>query len=456
MSTFKRSGGPVPRGALAAGAAVWLWGNVAAADERPREAQAEALARQAHQPSEGEPFAQAPVLERAEVVRQVLARNPSLEAARAAWQSALAREPQETALEDPMLSYSIAPLSIVGREQFGQTLELSQQLPFPGKRGLRGEMALAEANAMKEDLDELRLRLALTASNLFDDFFVAHRAMAITDEHVRLLEQLKKSAEAQYVSGRASQQDALQAEVELSDVLREKVALESERERLRAQLNGLLHRPPQAPLPPPPDDLAVPAEEPGPSETLQELALGQRPELDGLRARLGGREAAVRLAQRDYYPDLRVMGSYNSMWMDTSHQFMAGVSINVPLNLSRRRAAVREAEANLQRLRVEERHLINDIRVEVEQARTRLVEALRIVALFRERLVPAARDQVAAARASFESGRGGFPSLIDAERKLRSVELRSQMALADVQRRQAELDRATGQVPGLPTEGASR
>jgi outer membrane protein TolC len=200
----------------------------------------------------------------------------------------------------------------------------------------------------------------------------------------------------------------------------------------------------------------VPAEAPEPGEALQDEALRQRPELEGLRARLGGGEAAIRLARRDYYPDFRVMGSYNSMWMDTPHQFMAGVSINVPLDFGKRKAAVREAEANLERLRIEEKRLIDDIRVEVEQARTRLVEARKVVDIFRERLVPAVRDQMAAARAGFESGKNSFQALIEAERSLRSVELRSQVALADVQRRQAELDRATGHIPGLPREGAAQ
>jgi cobalt-zinc-cadmium efflux system outer membrane protein len=453
MSPHNRRGWFVTRIALLAGAT--LLGSTSAADERRYQQQAEALAQGPRSAGE-EPFARFAVLERAELVRQVLVRNPSLEAAREAWRAALARYPQDTALEDPMLSYSVAPLSIAGRERFGQVMELSQQLPFPGKRGLRGEVALAEAEAMREDLEELRLRLALLASTLFDDLFVVQRSLAINEEHLQLLEQLKKSAEAQYVAGRASQQDPLQAEVELSDVLREKVALESERERLRAQLNGLLHRLPLAPLPPPPDSLSVPTALPGPGEALQEEALRQRPELEGLRARLGGSEAAVRIAQRDAYPDFRVMGSYNSMWMDTPHQFMAGVSINVPLDFGKRRAAVREAEAKRERLRIEERHLINDIRVEVEQARTRVVEALRVVELYRERIVPAARDQVAAARVGFESGKNSFQVLIDAERNLRSVELRSQMALADVQRRQAELDRATGHIPGLPRKEGAR
>ncbi|GHG67236.1 TolC family protein [Comamonas sp. JC664] len=451
--SWKRS---ATRAVLATGAAVWLGAGAAGASEQRYQSQLEAVARQAPRAQDAEPFAGAPVLERAELVRQVLARNPSLEAAREAWRASLERYPRETALEDPMLSYGVAPLSIAGSGRFGQSVELSQQFPFPGKRGLRGEMALAEAQSMREDREAMRLRLALMASTLFDELFVVERSLAVTEEHLRLLGQLKKSAEAQYVTGRASQQDPLQAEVELSEVLREQVMFEAERERLRAQLNGLLHRAPQAPLPPVPEALPALATEALSAEQLQDEALRLRPELEGLRARLGGGEAAVRLAKRDYYPDVMVMGSYNSMWMDTPHQFMAGVTVNIPLDFGKRKAAVHQAEAGLKRLRKEEEQLIDDIRVEVEQARSRAEETRRVVALFQERLAPAARDQVAAARAGFESGKNGFQVLIEAERNLRRVELREQTARADVQRRQAELDRALGHIPGLPRNGETR
>ncbi len=108
----------------------------------------------------------------------------------------------------------------------------------------------------------------------------------------------------------------------------------------------------------------------------------------------------------------------------------------------------------LRRMKREEEQLADDIRVEVAQTRARLVEAQKAVALYRDRVVPAANDQVAAARAGFESGRNGFQVLLDAEKNQRGVELRFEEALADVQRRQAELQRALGQVPGLAGEGS--
>lgn len=400
-----------------------------------------------------DPFSSSPLLQRAELVRQVLERNPGLEASRAAWQAALAREPQVTSLDDPMLRYELAPLSIGSRTApFGQAVELGQRLPFFGKRALAGEVARAEAEALRGDYLAARQRLALMASMLYDDLFLTYRALEVNAHHLHVLEELRRSAEAQYVAGRAAQQDPLQAQVEQGMLERERLELEAQRDTLRAQLNGLLHRAPHLPLPPPPERLEVPPEPSASPEELQAEALRRRPELAGLRARLGGGEAEVGMAHREYLPDVNVMGSYNSMWTDPEHRLMVGVSLELPLALNRRKAAVEEAQARLRGMQREQERMADEIRVEVEQARTRLREALRALALYRDRVLPAANDQLAAARAGFESGRNGFQVVLQAEQNQRGVELRLQEALAEVQRRHAELQRALGHTPGLPPQ----
>jgi outer membrane protein TolC len=171
---------------------------------------------------------------------------------------------------------------------------------------------------------------------------------------------------------------------------------------------------------------------------------------------VGGGEAAVQLAQRNTLPDLMVMGSYNSMWMDTPHQFMAGVSLNLPIQLGAKRAEREEARAQLHGLKRDEARLVDEVRVEVEEARALLLEAHHGLEIFRERVLPAARDQVAAARAGFATGRNGFSTVLEAERSLRSAQLRLEEARADVSRRDAELQRALGRIPFLASasEGA--
>ena len=398
-------------------------------------------------------FAGAQHLARAAVVEAVLARNPDVEAARRAWRAAVARVPQATALEDPMLSYEIAPLSASGDGSFGQRVELGQRLPFPGKRRLAGEVALAEAEAAGGGLDQVRLDLALMASNLHDDLYVAAHAIDVNHHHKELLEQLKESAAAQYTAGRASQQDPLQAEVALLRLEEDAFLLEAEQSALVAQLNGLLHRPPDAPLPPPEIELADLRDAPEPPAALEREALTNRPELRAKAAIVRGARASIGAARREYYPDLELMGSYDSMWDTQEHRWMVGIGLNIPLQMGRRRAAVDRAEADWARARSEDEGVRDRIRVEVAQAEARARGAAQVVRLIESRLLPAARDQVDAALAGFRAGQNPFAAVVEAEKNLREVELMRHQALADLARGLAARDRALGRIPGLSRGG---
>jgi len=392
-------------------------------------------------------FAGVSRLDRRALVEEVLRRNPSIQAARWAWKAALERYPQETSLDDPML---VAPASFGSRAvDGGHKLDLSQRFPFPGKLSLRGEIALAEAEAAEHDLDAVGQRLATMASLLFDELYFLDRALEINAEHLRLLEGFLQIATARYEAGQAAQQDPLQAEVERAHLLHREVVLETSRRVAREQVNVLLHRRPDRPLPPLPDALGLPAAEPLDREALVDEALRTRPELRSLEARIAGRESAVDLARREFFPDLTLVGSYNTLWQEADLQPFVGLQINVPLGVGRRRAALEEARARLAGAESERARLEDEVRFAVASGVDRLEEARHVVRLYESRLLPAARDQVEAARVGFETGRNSFLALIEAERNLRTTRLGYEEALAHVSRRKTELERAVGRTPGL-------
>jgi outer membrane protein TolC len=190
-------------------------------------------------------------------------------------------------------------------------------------------------------------------------------------------------------------------------------------------------------------------------EALEALALRNRPEIRAGRARILESEAGVELADRQYYPDLDVMAAYDSMQVMPEHRWMVGIAVNVPLQLGRRRAAEDEAVARAARARAEDSRARDAIRVEVTSACRRVEEARLVIDVYRDRLLPASRDQVAAAQAGFTAGRNDFLALIAAERTLRTVELRFLTAKAELHRRLAQVDRVVGRIPGLP-HGAER
>jgi cobalt-zinc-cadmium efflux system outer membrane protein len=387
-------------------------------------------------------------LDRRVLIDAVLGANRDVEAMRQGWRAALVEVSAAGALDDPRASYELAPFSIgSSNARFGQRIELSQKLPWPGKRALAKDAAVADAAVMPGDLRAAQLEVATLASQLYDDAYLNARAREVNDQHRVLVEQMKKVAEARMASGRGSTQDALQAEVELGHLEHDRVMLETEQLTIAARINGLLHRDPAAALPPPPPELSLPSA-PATAASLAQLAVEGRPQREAADARVRAGEARVRVAERAYYPDVEIMGSYDSMWDMPEHRWMVGVAIDVPVQRSKRDADASAARARVAQAQAIRDRTVDDIRVEVTRAHREIEEAIHVVHLYDTRLLPAARAQVEAALAGFTTGQNDFPAVISAERGLREVQLATFRAHADAWRRQAALDRAIGRVPG--------
>jgi outer membrane protein TolC len=401
---------------------------------------------EAHPPVDA--LVRAATLDRRALIDAVLVANRDLEAARQAWRAAAAQVPAATALPDPTASYEFAPLSIGSSAvPYGQRIELHQQLPFPGKRALAGDAAVADAEAALADYGSARLELAERAAQLYDALYVDARALDINAENRALIEKAQHLAAARVASGRGTTHDALAAELELAHVEHDREMLLADQVQLVARLDGLLHRDPTAELPPPPAELAPPAM-PGDVAGLERAAAAARPQAAGAAARVRGAEARVALAHRAYLPDFELMASYDSMWPMPQHRWMLGVGIDLPLARGRRDADVQAAEARAAEARATADGTGDAIRTDVVRTHSALVEALHVVHLYDERLLPAARAEVDAALGDFAAGQGDFAAVLDAARGLREIELGAARARADAWDQEAALDRALGRTGG--------
>jgi outer membrane protein, heavy metal efflux system len=309
-----------------------------------------------------------------QLIEEVQARNPSLAAMAAAWQAAAQRYPQVIALEDPTFMAMGAPASF-GSDQVesAYALQLNQKFPWFGKRAARGRQAQAETNAAFHDLEDSRVRLAEMTGTAFFDYYLAIHHLQLNRENVELIGQFRSTARAKYDTNQVTQQDVLQAEVELAQLERRRIELERMTKVSIARINTLLRRDPFSPLPPPPSRLDPPAGAMD-VESLEQIAFSQRPDLAALADKVRANEASVTLACKDYYPDAEVFGRYDTFWQPASTQSdlrpQVGVTINVPIYRGRLDAAVREAtfKLNQQRAEYEQRRL--DIQYEVASAYT--------------------------------------------------------------------------------------
>jgi outer membrane protein TolC len=378
------------------------------------------------------------------LVVQVLALNPDIRSATAAWRAAAQRYPQEISLDDPMFGYMLGPGSWGSDEvDSAYMVEASQKIPWPGKRQLRGNIARAEANAAYFDAEEQRLRIAEATRLAYYEYFLAHRQMAVLNESTSLLQSFREIALRKFESAEAEQQDVLLADVELAQLERQRLPLARAERVARARLNTLLLVPPDNPLPPPPADLDLRDGLPSSGE-LTDTALSQRPELAAQAARIRRERFVAALARKEFLPDMEVVARYDAFWQEEPLRPMVGMNINVPIYKQKRWAAVREANARSAQQQATLESQANEISFAVEQAYQRVEEAAETVKVYRERILPSARHSVEAAQASYTAGRLDFLRLIESQRQLLLLQDGLYQAIADYHQRLAELDRRVG------------
>jgi cobalt-zinc-cadmium efflux system outer membrane protein len=396
-------------------------------------------------------------LGRAAFVREVLTANPSIESARQGWRAALARVRQSGSFEDPMVELELAPLSVASsKAPLGYQLMLSQRLPWFGKRDLDTAVAAAEAEAAKSDFEGTKRELGATAVMLYDRYFVVQRSLEVNAQHVKLMLAMRDAAIAQVTSGRGATQDALQAEAELAHMEHDALVLVSEREIVVAQMNELLHRPPEQHLPAPPDALPAPAPLGATETQLQAEAMNARQDIAAAKQRARAAQARVARAERDGYPDFTVLTSYNSMWDMPEHRWMLGLGLNLPIFSGRRAGMADEARAMRAQLESDVSRISDSARTQVFVTLRQLNASEHVLRLFETKLLPIARERVDATRAGFVTAQNPFMAAIDAEKSLRSLELEYQVARAEYAGHRAELERALGKIPGLDQPESER
>ena len=396
-----------------------------------------------------DPVAGVETLSEKQLVEWVLERNPGLEELQAAVKEAASRVLPAASLDDPQLSYAFAPETINGFRRadgttggFNQRIELTQSIPWPGTLDLREEQARSEVTAADQMLSDRRLQIIAAIKTGFAEWYYVHRALEINQENQELLLELRHVAEAQYAAGRASQQDALQADVEHAILQSQALSLERERRSIQAQLNALISRAPHETLPPP-GNLPPPYTLPEP-EDLQLTALSSHPVLKRIEANLNANEAAIGLAEKKYYPDFKLLAGYNSLWDENDKRLLFGASINLPLDRDKRDAALGAAKAAKMKTRWRLIDRRNQLLADQERSYAEVLESIDTINLYSNRLVPLAGENLSAAEADYRAGAGDFLNVITAEKQKLTTELRLQRAYANYLRRLAELERWTG------------
>ena len=259
-------------------------------------------------------------------------------------------------------------------------------------------------------------------------------------------------------AGAAPNSAVIQAQVELGKLDDRLRTLESLREPIVAKLNAALNRPTHLRLPWPrslPGVVAVITDE----QAMQWLA-ESNPDLRRLEHLVAKEEAGIRLARKNYYPDISLGVDYvdtddalNPDVADSGKDpVMAMVSINLPIWYGKYRAADREARLRKAAVEADRDDVGKRLGADLALALYHYRDAERKIDLYGDTLVPKAEQSLAVAQRGFEAGKTSFISLIDAQRLLLEFQLAEHRAQADRGLRLAQVEMIVNKEIGATPE----
>ncbi|MGH7228231.1 MAG: TolC family protein [Nitrospiraceae bacterium] len=381
-----------------------------------------------------------------DLIKEALARNPEIQAARKQWEAAANRVAQARSLDDPTLQVQLwnFPETFNLTQTQNSIFGVAQKFPFPGKLALKGEVASRSADMTEQALRARERDLIARVRQAYYDLFLAHKAIQIHHEQIDLLKQFFEIANAKFRAGKGSQVDVLKAQVELSSLHQHLPALEQRRDTAQAKLNTLLDRDPRFPLEPPqaPHDQRFDKD----LEELFQIAVTARPELKAGDLAVQRNERARALAQRQYYPDFH-LAFQRFQNFNANDGFGAVVSINMPFAFwtkPKYDAGVQEASAAVAAARADLHTAENLTRFQIRDLLAKVRANWEVAVLYRTTVLPQAEQGVEAARAGYRTGKTGFLDLIEAERALRGFQLEYYRALVEREQRLAELEQVVG------------
>ena len=351
-----------------------------------------------------------------QLVDEALLHNREVLAAQKKYEAARQKPSQENSLPDPTVSVGYTsngapyPGAGLGRDVTSNAgITISQELPFPGKRQLRGEIAAKEASAEYEQYRAVRLNVTARFKQAYHELHHANAGITFVHRYQELLQNILRVSEVRYSVGRAAQQDVFKAQTQFAIFETKLLRYEQERDAKEIEINALLNRPQGGHI--------VVSEDLAPSEltaTLDDLLAQARthaPMLAREQKTIERNDLASALARRNLYPDYTISGGYfNQGAMPPMWQFR--VDFKLPAYFrTKQRAEIAEKAFSATEARHNYEAAEVAIQAQIRETYTVAATARKLMDLYQKSVIPGAQLALESSMAGYQTGTLDFLSL---------------------------------------------
>lgn len=360
-------------------------------------------------------FAQSTPTSLQSLIAEARQTNPAIKAAESAIQTARYMPKQASALPDtevmvqhftvgsprPFAGYSNSDFAYIG---FGA----SQEIPYPGKRALRANVAQHEIAISGAEKNSIVWNVLNRLKVAYFQLAGSQNIISILAKNQQVAEQIEQGAEARYRVGEGTQQDVLRAQLERTKLLNELSMQQRESAQAQAVLKALLNRPAESPdlVPEPLSARHIPG-----FDALIIKLREKNPELQVNAERVSQGRAAFELAKREKKPDFAVQ----YMWQHTADNFrdyyMATFTVKLP-NRSRVRAAEGESQAKLTQAEAEKESRLRQMESDLGEQFAIVQTSEQQLKVYEQGLIPQSEAALNAGLAAYRAGKQEYQGLL--------------------------------------------
>ncbi|HLH36335.1 MAG TPA: TolC family protein [Alloacidobacterium sp.] len=400
------------------------------------------LSALAQQPAVGSPTPLSQILAEAE------ANNPQISAADHEARAARQMTPQVTTLPDPKVTYqqfgvgSPKPFAGYTNSDFSYIgIGASQELPYPGKLGLRGKVAERDADTKQAEVEMATTSIADSIKADYIQLAYLQQTLGILRQNEAALDQLIQDAEAHYRVGQGMQQDVLQAQVERTKVVREITMHHQQMWQAQAHLKGLLNRDQASPDIVTEDLTESPLKQT--SADLLAMVRQNNPQILVDAKSIAKQDAQVASAKREGKPDFEVGYMYQNTDRKYRDYYMFTFDVRFPRK-KRVNAEIAEAQEHLSASqRTLDAHLQQQL-AQVQQDYVQATSDEELLKDYREGLIPQSDAAYRAALSAYGSNREEFVHIVNYFTDVLNLKLEYAQTLEDHEVALAHLESLTG------------
>jgi outer membrane protein TolC len=384
------------------------------------------------------------------LVDEALARSPVVLAARGHWLAQTKVPIQAATLPDPQIAlehFTVGnPRPFAGYESsdfYYSGFGVSQDIPGPGKLRLQKAAAERDAEYAKHRYEVAEREVEGKVKEIYFELFYHAKTLALLDRDQDALRQIQSIAETRYRVGQGSQQDLIKAQSQTIALLKEHAMHRQEEDQEQIELKQLLGRDSDSP------NIAIgDIEMTGlqlDSSRIGELAATGSPELGASRAMEARGAETLKLAHQGYWPDFTVGYSYEKTGPGFRDYYMLNLGAKVPLYFWRKQTpAIEQAALEAASAREQTRAMQLQVASDAESSLVAMRTAERIMAIYRDGLIPQAETLQASALSAYRVGKVDFPTMLATVLDLGNLRQDYYRSLADHEIAVAKLQQIIG------------